>query len=276
MTKYMILNSDDFGISAGVNKGIIEAHQNGILSSTCTMVNMPSAQDGIQKAQASSPKLGIGLHLTLSYGKPVSNPHAVPSLLYEDDQFPQTFEHLMEKLPTYSDTDLECEIQAQFDRFVEIAGCLPTHIDSHHRAAYLHPASFETMCSLCTEHNIPMRRPLWLDDTSLYDSAPTNTDGTLVEELRAIYEKYGSPRCPDALKDTFQWEQGSRLELFQSVISSVEVGYTEVICHVGYAQGLQEAYNLPREDELKAVTHTDLQKILSENNIELITFADLP
>lgn len=276
MTQYMILNSDDFGITTGVNKGIIEAHQNGILSSTCTMVNMPSAEDGIKQAQASSPKLGIGLHLTLSYGRPISNPEAVASLLYAVEQFPQTFEHLMQKLPTYSDDDLEREIQAQFNRFVEIAGCLPTHIDSHHRAAYLHPASFEAMCRLCAEHNLPMRRPLWLDDPSVYDPAPTNTDGTLAEELRAIYEKYGSPRCPDTLKDTFQWEQGSRLELFQSVISNVKDGYTEVICHVGYAEGLQEAYNLPREDELKAVTHTDLQKTLVENNIQLITFADLP
>lgn len=276
MTKYVILNSDDFGISDGVNRGVIEAHLNGLVSSTCTMTNMPAAGDGIQQAQAKVPNLGLGLHLTLSFGKPVSSPKAVPSLVDSDGQFPQSYDGLMGKLTIFNPDELQAEVQAQFDRFVELAGQLPTHIDSHHRAAYIHPASFERMCKLCAEHDLPMRRPVAFDYPQLNASLPTNSDGKLVETLRAIYEKYDSPRCTDTLADTFQWERGSRLELFQSVLSNVGDGYTEVICHVGYADDLTESYAEPREDELRAVLHPDLRKTAEAHDIQFISFADLP
>lgn len=276
MTKYLIFNSDDFGISDGINRGVIEAHHKGILSSTCTMSNMPSAEAGIQLAQKTAPKLGVGLHLTLSFGVPVSSPESVPSLVLGEGQFAQNYQQLAEKLTVFADEDLETELQAQFDHFVDLADRLPTHIDSHHGAAYGHPASFEVMCRLCAEHDLPMRRPTWLDNTRRFEGLPTNSDGTLVEQLRAIYEKYGRPRCPDFLLDTFHWERGSRLDLFQSVVSGVEDGYTEVICHVGYAEGLNEAYTFQRNDELEAVTHATLIECVKSNDIHLISFADLP
>lgn len=276
MTKYVIINSDDFGISEGVNRGILEAHNNGVLTSTCTMVNMPAAADGIQQAHAKAPDLGVGLHLTLSFGQPVSSPKHVPTLVDANGLFPQTYDQMMDRYPMFSEDDLEREVQAQFDRFVELADQLPTHIDSHHRAAYLHPASFEVMCRLCAEHELPMRRPTWIDHPAGFDNVSTNIDGTLVDQLRAIYEKYGSPHCTDNLGETFQWERGDRLPLFQSVLAGVTDGYTEVICHVGYADGLTESYTAPREDELAAVLHPALHKTIVSNAIELITFADLP
>lgn len=276
MTKYVIINSDDFGISEGVNRGIVEAHQKGVLSSTCTMSNMPDAGEGIKLAQSTAPKLGLGLHLVLSFGVPVSPAEKVPSLVFAEGQFAQTYRQLMEKLPVYTDEDLETELQAQFDHFVEMAGRLPTHIDSHHRAAYVHPASFELMCRLCAEHDLPMRRPTWLDNAASYADLPTNADGKLVEQLSAIYEKYGRPRCPQFIADTFRWERGSRLDLFKSVVAGVRDGYTEIVCHVGYAQGLNEDYTFQREDELEAIIHADLRETVTANEIELISFLNLP
>jgi chitin disaccharide deacetylase len=276
MAKYVIVNSDDFGISDGVNRGVIEAHHQGILSSTCTMSNMPAAKAGIQLAQSTAPELGVGLHLTLSFGIPISPPEHVPSLVFDDGRFAQNYQQLMEKMLIYTDDDLETEIQAQFDHFVDMAGRLPTHIDGHHGAAYMHPATFDAMCRLCAEHDLPMRRPAFLDDPTTYDGVPTNAEGNLVEQLVMIYEKYGSPRCPDATGNTFKWEHGSRLALFKSVIEDIKDGYTEVVCHVGYAEGLTEDYNIQREDELATVTHADLKNLVESNDIQLITFADLP
>jgi len=276
MTKYVIFNSDDFGISDGVNRGVIEAHRDGLLSSTCTMVNMPSAGAGIHMAQEQASDLGVGLHLTLSFGKPVLSADKVPSLVDGDGQLPQSYPQLMQRLPYFDPDELRAEIQAQFDRFVELASKLPTHIDSHHRGAYLHPASFEVMCKLCKEHHIPMRRPALLYNPNSYDGVLTNSDGTLYQQLCDIYERYESPRCPDGIADTFRWERGDRLSLFQSVFADVEDGYTEVICHVGYAEGLTEDYAEPREDELKAVINPALRQTADEQGIQFVTFADLP
>src|SRR5690606_15751033 len=96
-------------------------------------------------AHNQAPKLGLGLHLVLSYGKPVSAPETVPSLVDENGLFPQTYQGLMDKLTGYAAEDLDREFRTQFKRFLDLAGHKPDHIDSHHRAAYLHPAAFEVM-----------------------------------------------------------------------------------------------------------------------------------
>ena len=73
----VIINADDFGYSQGINLGIIEAHKNGILSSTTMMANMPGFEHGVELAK-NNPKLGIGVHLNLTCGKPLLD--NVPSL----------------------------------------------------------------------------------------------------------------------------------------------------------------------------------------------------
>ena len=69
--KRVIINADDFGLSPGVNRGILSAMQEGLVTSTTLMVNMPSFDDAVTIAQ-DHPQLPIGVHLTLLWGKPVS------------------------------------------------------------------------------------------------------------------------------------------------------------------------------------------------------------
>jgi chitin disaccharide deacetylase len=275
MTKYLIVNSDDFGISENVSRGIIEAHQKGIVTSTSTMVNMPAAASAIKAAHEQAPKLGLGLHLVLSYGRPVSAPEKVPSLVNEDGTFAQTYSELMAKLPVYTAADLETELRAQFDHFVELAGHKPDHIDSHHRGAYIHADAFEVMMSLCEEHGLPLRRPEWLDGDE-YSHLPTNNDGKLVGKLRAIYEKHGKPAVPQYMTDgTFFWDRRDRLETLRAAIEAIQADYTELICHVGYGAGLEEDYHIQREDELAAVLHPEIVALVNAN-FQKITFAELP
>ena len=66
----LIINADDFGYSNGVNYGIIDAFKNGILTSTTCLTNMPGFNHAIQLAKE-NPNLGIGIHLTLTCGKPL-------------------------------------------------------------------------------------------------------------------------------------------------------------------------------------------------------------
>lgn len=276
MTKYLIVNSDDFGISENVSRGIIEAHQKGIVTSTSTMVNLPAAAGAIKAAHEQAPKLGLGLHLVLSYGKPVLPPEKVPSLLRENDAFPQNYSGLMEQLLKYRKEELELELRAQFARFVELAGHKPDHIDSHHRAAYVHPDAFEVMMSLCEEHALPLRRPEWLDDEDTYSHLPTNPDAHLVGKLRTIYEKHGKPAVPEQMTDgTFFWDRRNRLETLRIAINNIQADYTELICHVGYGAGLEEDYHVQREDELAAITHPEIVALVSAN-FQRIRFADLP
>jgi predicted glycoside hydrolase/deacetylase ChbG (UPF0249 family) len=157
--KYLIVNADDFGASSGINRGILEAHQHGILTSTSLMVNMPAALEAIELGRA-FPNLGVGLHVNFT----------------GESEGP---------VVDITDTDAcRFELARQFDRFVALTGRLPTHVDSHHhvhRRANLLPLFVD----LAARYGRPLREhsrvkyfkrfyAQWDDDTHLEWISPEN------------------------------------------------------------------------------------------------------
>jgi len=96
--KWLIVTADDFGISRGVNRGIVEAHRDGILTSTSLLVNRPAAEEAAALGRA-CPSLSVGLHL---------------------------------ELDAHDLSGLRSGLERQLARFVELVGTAPTHLDSHH------------------------------------------------------------------------------------------------------------------------------------------------
>ena len=78
--RLLVVNADDFGATAGVSRGILEAHRRGIVSSTTAMVNLAPRSD-LEAEALGLPGLGVGLHLNLTWGRPVSPSDLVPSLV---------------------------------------------------------------------------------------------------------------------------------------------------------------------------------------------------
>src|SRR5208282_4356090 len=76
----LIVNADDFGFTAGVNRGIVEAHSRGVVTSSTLMANGPSFSDAVQLA-ATVPQLSVGCHIVLIDGQPVLEPKAISSLV---------------------------------------------------------------------------------------------------------------------------------------------------------------------------------------------------
>ena len=81
--KRLIVNADDFGRSAGVDDGILRAHREGVVTSTTFMTNAPSTSHAAAIARA-TPALDVGVHLVLTYARPVSNPARIRSLVRDD------------------------------------------------------------------------------------------------------------------------------------------------------------------------------------------------
>jgi len=128
---YLIVNADDFGASRGINRAIIELHQLGVVTSTSLMIDVPAARHAAHMARA-SPKLGVGLHVTLT------NEHSAPLIDFDDAA--------------------RClkELEAQITRFIDALGQAPTHIDSHqnmHRDERLLPI-FQDVAG---RHSLPLR-----------------------------------------------------------------------------------------------------------------------
>jgi len=131
VSRSVILNADDFGLSPAVNRGILEAFGQGVLTSTTALVNLPGFRDAVRIARE-HPELAVGVHLSLLWGPPVSPPHEVPSLVAADGCFPAGVTTLARRylLRRLSLAEVRLEFSRQIGRFRE-AGLQPTHVDTH-------------------------------------------------------------------------------------------------------------------------------------------------
>src|SRR5438552_10820876 len=84
--RQLLVNADDFGLSPGVNRGILEAHHAGLVTSTSIMANLPAADDGAALV-GTAPRLEVGVHLNLTAGAPLSPAVEIPSLVRENGSF---------------------------------------------------------------------------------------------------------------------------------------------------------------------------------------------
>jgi len=282
--KQLIVNADDLGLSPGVNRGIFEAHRRGIVTSTTVMVNQPAAPAGIERALADAPDLGLGLHLTLTQGRPELPPDEVPSLVDSDGCF-YPIREWADRLFSFDPDDVRREIVAQVDRFISLAGRPPDHLDAHHHASYLHPAGLETMLAVATRYNIPMRcggshgsfeEALhtvrgWMP--TLADSAARQLD----EALAGALAESPAPFWPARLEMGFHGERATLGDLLV-ILTTLPDGITEIVCHPGYVddQLADSGYREPRETELACLTHAATLECVKAEGIQLITFGDVP
>src|SRR5713101_3047096 len=87
MQRRLIVSADDFGMSPGVNAGVLRAHGEGILTETSLMVNGNAAIEAVALALR-TPTLGVGLHLVLVQGRPTLPPERIPGLVDEAGMLP--------------------------------------------------------------------------------------------------------------------------------------------------------------------------------------------
>lgn len=248
--KRLIVNADDFGRSPGVNAGIVEAHRRGIVTSTTLMVNFAASAAAAALARE-NPKLGVGLHLALSGGKPTLPPDQVLSLVDTQGLLPPKPEGLAGARPD----EIVAEARAQLRRFRELVGRNPTHFDSHHHAHRL-PDVFEAMVTLSWETGLPVR-----------NAAPR-----MAQQLR----REGIPTS-DVFVDDF-FDQGVSLENLVRILSEVRPGATELMCHPALVDDVLRAgssYAEVRDREREILTDSEIRAAIQSLGIRLIHFGDL-
>ena len=113
-TRYLVVNADDFGLSAGVNAGIIEAHERGIVTSASLMVRWPAAVEAAHYGRSHS-ELSLGLHLDFAEWRLRNG----------------EWELAYQVAPTNDPAAVDAEIGRQVEAFRELVGSGPTHLDSH-------------------------------------------------------------------------------------------------------------------------------------------------
>jgi predicted glycoside hydrolase/deacetylase ChbG (UPF0249 family) len=136
----LILNADDFGLTRGINRAIAELAAAGALTSATLMASCPAFDDAVTIAHT-HPQLGVGCHVLLVDGAPISPPEAIPTLLGPDRKsFRPTLRDFLAALFTGRIRAAEIELEAAAQvRKLQSAGIAVTHIDTH-KHTHLFPA----------------------------------------------------------------------------------------------------------------------------------------
>lgn len=140
MTRHLIVNADDLGASQGVNRGILEAHERGIVTSASLMVRRPAAGEAAAAARGLT-SLSLGLHLDLA------------EWAYRDGRW----EPLYERADSDDAAGLEAEVAGQIDAFRRLVDRNPTHLDSHQHV-HLSPPLRATVAGAGERLGVPVRR----------------------------------------------------------------------------------------------------------------------
>ncbi len=235
--KKLIVNADDFGVTESVNEGIIYGFKNGIITSTSLMVNRPYAKEAAQMAKDLStgrqeiPSLGIGLHFTVYDGN---------NQIIRGDEKLSIFFSSRENLEKAITQFLN-----QIERFRELTGKMPDHIDGHHHA-----------------HKVPEFLP-FIKEFSFKNKIP----------LRAI----GPVKFIDKFSDVLHPEYNSVENLVQ-LLKTLPEGISEIMTHSGFSSDeLRKVSSLSdqREAELKTLTSPEIKKVIQEEEIELINWSQI-
>jgi hopanoid biosynthesis associated protein HpnK len=287
VARNLIVNADDFGWTAGVNRGIAEAHRNGIVTSASLLANGEAFAEAVELARATS-GLGVGVHLNLNDGPPVARREAVPTLVNDEGQFEGGPDGLLLKIATrgLSIREVEMEWGAQISKVRE-AGVEPTHLDGH-KHVHMLPGLFEVALRLAKRHGIGairvsheasgLRAAL---STGELRAAVVLKQGVqarglklLARDAREQAERAGVSTadyfCGIAQTGELTKEGVARL------LRSLPEGTTELMCHPGYAdEALRKTATRlqgSRQKEVEILTDIEIRNLVASQGIRLIDY----
>ena len=297
--RYLILNADDFGLTAGVTEGICRAWKGGVLTSTSAMINIEGAAERVASAHARNPRLPIGLHLNISLGRPVLPPAQVPSLVDAEGSF-YSLNELLTRLPSINHKELSDELIAQA-RLLRAIGINFDHLDYHQVVVSLYTPFFSAVRELARQYRVPVRLPV---PESIYGKIKPPGGGGSRAAMKAML-KFGVRHpvlalrvmpfmLPAAYKrqaellleeriGTTNWfidsyYQNAGLENFISILEQLPPGVSEMMVHPGIVDedlrrlGTDKYIEL-RQLELEVLLDPKAREQLNNCDIQLVDFS---
>lgn len=270
----LIVNADDLGLTTGVNEAIVQAHEQGILTSASLMAGGPAVDHAIAIAR-NHPRLGIGCHLTLVDGRPAAPLSDVGSLVDARGWFRPSWKAFILALVAgrISLTEVERELTAQINRLAT-AGVRLTHLDSH-KHVHAYPPIFSIVAGLAARYGIPaVRVPFETPVASVLLSSAGVTNLAMwpwaaIDRRRAARLRLNLPAF------TGRFVTGTlTLPALLGAIRRVPSGVTELMVHPGYADADLRAMRTrlfeSRAVELAALCAPDARAAVRAHGITLV------
>lgn len=260
--KKIIINADDFGYSIAVNLGIVEAYKNGVLTSTTLMANMPGCDNAIELAKK-NPGLGVGGHLVLTCGSPITNNRTLTDC---NQNFFGLKEYKVHRT-MMDENEIFNEWCSQIDYLIE-KGVKLTHLDSHHHV-HTFPENYEITKRIAEKYQLCFRNAYGLEaNVSLpYQKGISGfLDLMDYDEIRS-------------LKFTVNERHTECFEEIQSVLDLVKDGeVTELMVHPAFVDEtlyFNSSFNVQRTKEVALLCDPLMCTIIEERNIECCHYGNL-
>ncbi len=276
--KQLIITSDDFGLSDGVNRAVEQAWKGGLLTGASIMPGGGAFSNAVAIARR-NPGLQIGLHLTLVQGRAVLPPAELPGLVDRAGNFSNN--PVTAGFRYFIDRGLYCqlkrEIEAQIKRVFD-AGIALTHIDGHLNM-HLHPTVFRILAELMPRYGITTFRlarerlshNIRFDRERKFGKAlETLIFGFLTDHARPELDRLGISYAAEVKGMLNSGRMTERYLL--DIIDGVQDGVTEMYFHPGILPDAEISRRMPdyrHREELAAIMSPVLRKRLKDLQIEL-------
>jgi chitin disaccharide deacetylase len=289
--RQLIVNADDFGLTTGVNRAIVETHRDGIVSSTTLMATGPAFDDAVRDART-LPKLSVGCHVVLTDGTPASPPEAVDTLVAIRSAEPERFFPKLSGFAAratmggFDREQLVAEITAQI-RKIQATGIQVTHLDSH-KHAHIFPEILNAMLRAARICGVKAIRSPFVPMKAIMAQHFAGK--------RTLLKRYGQVRILNTFAGNFR-RQTQRAgivspdgvigvietgvldgTLLRQALTSLPEGTWELVCHPGYVDAdLRAAHTRlleARERERSLLTSPELKEFLQKQKIGVIGYRE--
>lgn len=246
--KKLLIRADDLGFSEGTNYGIEKTVKEGLIKNVGIMTNMPAAAHGIGLLRGE--RVCFGQHTNICVGRPLTRPELIPSITNEDGEFKASKEFRSAKEDFVVLEEVILEIEAQYQRFVELTGEEPHYFEGH---AVASKNFFKGLEIVAKRHNL---KYLGMDFNS---QAAIFGDTKLYLHMESMKPEY-DPLA--ALKGIHYHEDG--VDMF--------------VCHPGYLDAYilkKSSLTLPRPLEVEMVCSNEARQWIEDNHIQLVTYDEI-
>lgn len=279
----LIVNADDFGLTSGVNRGIVESHEHGIVTSATLMACGTKFQEAVE-LDSRMPQLSVGCHVLLVDASPVLELQQVSSLATATSESPKFRNSLVSfaglAITGRLDEDqIEAEITAQI-RKLRAARIKISHLDSH-KHTHMFPAVFRPMlraarkCGIFAVRN-PFGPLLFAETKNWKRRFQLGILRSFRTTFRKVLEESGV-RTPSGCVGIVA-TGGLTQQTFRHLIEALPEGTWEFVTHPGYndaeLDGIKTRLRGSRDNELAILTSPETKELLQRERIELISYRE--
>jgi hopanoid biosynthesis associated protein HpnK len=278
----LIINADDFGLTSGVNRGILQSHEKGVVTSTTLMACGDKFDEAAALAKQ-APALSVGCHVVLVDGTPALNPAAVPSLLTPNStRFRQSLMSFacLAAAGRLDEAQIEAEVTAQV-RKLQAAGIQVTHLDSH-KHTHMFPAVLTGVLRTARNCGIgAMRNPFEPLVFATVRHWKRQFQLRLLQSFRSRFREMlaeANVATPDGCVGIAA-TGGLSLETFRMLLEKLPDGTWEFVSHPGYNDPDLDRFKTrlrdSRDNELKILTSPAVRDLIRREGIQLISYHEL-